>query len=96
MELRYSEYFGVDKTIFEKLGIFNGFILHDSEYYLNPKLIKNTDNLFFQSSYQTIQKRFALIISIVDKIQIPDKSDYYYKSAIDAIKSKENGYIGLG
>ena len=50
MELRYSEYFGIDKTIFEKLGIFNGFILHDSEYYLNPKLIKNTDNPFFQSS----------------------------------------------
>lgn len=96
MELRYSEYFGIDKTIFEKLGIFNGFILHDSEYYLNPKLIKNTDNPFFQSSYQKIQKKFALIISIVEKIQIPDKRDYYYKSAIDAIKSKENGYIGLG
>lgn len=96
MELRYSEYFGIDKTIFEKLGIFNGFILHDSEYYLNPKLIKNTDNPFFQSSYQKIQKRFALIISTVEKIQIPDKRDYYYKSAIDAIKSKENGYIGLG
>ncbi|DAB38214.1 MAG: hypothetical protein A2552_05820 [Sulfuricurvum sp. RIFOXYD2_FULL_44_160] len=96
MELRYSEYFGIDKTIFEKLGIFNGFILHDSEYYLNPKLIKNTDNTFFESSYQKIQKRFALIISTVEKIQIPDKKDYYYKSAIDAIKSKENGYIGLG
>lgn len=96
MQLRYSEYFGIDKTVFEELGIFNGFILHDSEYYLNPKLIKNTDNKFFELSYKKIQKRFALIISTIEKIQVPNKRDYYFKNAVYAIKSKENGYIGLG
>ena len=37
MQLRYSEYFNIDKKEFDELGVFNGFILHDSEYYLNPK-----------------------------------------------------------
>lgn len=97
MELRYSEYFDIDNKKFKEMGIFNGFILHDSEYYLNPKLIKKTNNDFFTDSYKKIQTRFSNIISLLERVKIPDKDkDLYYKAAINAIASKENGYIGLG
>jgi len=97
MELRYSEYFNIDKAVFENLGIFNGYISHDSEYYLNPKLIQHTNNLDFNDSYKRINKQFSAIISLIGRVKIDDiKKDLFYKRAVEAIISKENGYIGLG
>lgn len=96
MQLRYSEYYKIDKKEFDDLGVFNGFILHDSSYFLNPKLIKETDNEFFIGSYLKIKENFSKIISLVSKIKIPTKQDMYFKAAVNTIKSKENGYIGLG
>lgn len=96
MQLRYSEYFKIDKKKFDSLGVFNGFILHDSDYFLNPKLIKETDNQFFINSYLTIKSNFSKIIALIDRIEKPNKNDRYFKASVNAIKSKENGYIGLG
>lgn len=97
MQLRYSEHFNINKKEFDDLGVFNGFILHDSLYFLNPKLIKETKNEFFLDSYNKLTKRFLNIISLIDKVKIPDKTkDIYFKAAVKAIKSKEMGYIGLG
>lgn len=96
MQLRYSEYYKIDKKEFDKLGVFNGFILHDSDYFLNPKLIKETKNDFFITSYSKIRIKFSNIIKLIDRIKQTDKKDSYFKAAINTIKSEENGYIGLG
>lgn len=97
MELRYSEYYKIEKSVFEELGIFNGYISHDSEYYLNPKLIQHTNHLDFKDAYQKITQRFSNIILLISKAKIDDiKKDLYFKRAVEAIISKENGYIGLG
>lgn len=96
MQLRYSEYFKINKKEFDKLGVFNGYILHDSDYFLNPKLIKETDNKFFIGSYSMIKSNFSRIIALIDRIEQPNKNDRYFKASVNAIKSKENGYIGLG
>jgi hypothetical protein len=96
MQLRYSEYYKIDKKEFDNLGVFNGFILHDSNYFLNPKLIKETNNDFFINSYSKIRTKFSNIIKLIDRVKEPNKNDLYFKAASNAIKSKENGYIGLG
>lgn len=96
MQLRYSEYYKIDKKEFDKLGVFNGFILHDSDYFLNPKLIKETKNDFFITSYSKIRTKFSNIIKLITRVQHANKKDSYFKAAINAIKSEENGYIGLG
>jgi hypothetical protein len=96
MQLRYSEYYKIDKKAFDKLGVFNGFILHDSDYFLNPKLIKETKNDFFITSYSKIRTKFSNIIKLIARVRQADKKDSYFKAATNAIKSEENGYIGLG
>ncbi len=96
MQLRYSEYYKIEKKEFDKLGVFNGFILHDSDYFLNPKLIKETNNAFFTDSYSKIRTNFSKIIKLIDRIEQSSKNDPYFKAAVNAIKSRENGYIGLG
>lgn len=96
MKLRYSEYFGISKEEFDRLGVFNGFISYDSKYYLNPKLLKNTNNDFFTDSYIQLRAKFSNIIKLIGSAKEADKNDMYFEAAIRAIISHETGYLGLG
>jgi hypothetical protein len=96
MKLRYSEYFKIPKEVFDELGVFNGFISYDSRYYLNPKLLKDTNNVFFKNSYDQLRGKFSNIIKLIDKASKANEHDPYFEAAIQAIISHETGYIGLG
>ena len=57
-----SEHLNIDKTEFEKLGVFNPIINLDTRLCTQPTLLKTSSNPIIRNSYQTYQKFFALLL----------------------------------
>lgn len=60
-----SEYYGIDKSVFEKLDILDAFLDIDSRFFLDPLLLKNCKISEFKNSRKKIEEYFELVIRLL-------------------------------
>jgi hypothetical protein len=72
--IHFSDYFNIDKTILNELGVFDPILNFDTKVFVEPLLLKNSANEIIRNSYQTYKNFFASLLLLLKKsTQIGDK-----------------------
>ncbi len=91
-----SDYFGINYEIFEEKGIFDTFLDHDSNFFINILRLKNTTTPEFLNSYNNINDYYRKIILLLDNADLDTKKDLCYKKALSLFRFSEVNGINLG
>jgi len=94
--IRYHEAFGIKATELKKLGVYDGFINKDSEFYVFPKLFKGTVVEEFKNSYSKYQEHFSNIVKILKFSKEPSKNDKFFREVLKKFEFHELAHVGLG
>lgn len=94
--IRYHEAFIKKSLELKKLGIYDGYIDRDSEFYVLPHLFENIEILEFKNSYQKYKDKFSNIIKILKYAKDPSDKDTFFKKAIKEFEFHELAHVGLG
>ena len=90
-----SEYLSLGALLDEK-GVFDPDLEEDSNFFINIQRLKNTTVPEFQRSYNKIHDHFRKIIKLLECAQKKDKTDIFYKRAIELFDFSEVNGICLG
>ena len=94
--IRYHEAFGIKATELKKLGVYDGYIDRDSEFYVLPHLFENIKVDEFTHSYQKYKDKFSNIIKILKHAKEPNNKDTFFKRATKEFEFHELAHVGLG
>jgi hypothetical protein len=94
--IRYHEAFNIKATELKKLGVYDGFINKDSEFYVFPKLFKNIEIQEFKDSYSKYKRHFSNIVKILKFAKKADEKDKFFRQAIKKFEFHELAHVGLG
>ena len=94
--VRYHEAFGKTAKDLKKLGIYNGFIDRDSEFYVLPHLFEDIKIKEFQNSYSKYKTKFENIIKILKYAKAPTDKDTFFRKALKEFEFHELAHVGLG
>jgi len=83
---------------FKKLGIHDGFIGIDSEYYIDLNKLKNTNEPLFKDSYAKIQSYFDTCVACIQESNMPEaRALLHFQEAKEiALGVSFNTYCGRG
>lgn len=90
-----SEYLSLG-TLLDEKGVFDPDLEEDSNFFINIQRLKNTTVPEFQHSYNKIHDHFRKIIKLLECAQRKDKTDIFYKRAIELFDFSEVNGICLG
>lgn len=91
-----SDFFGINYEIFEEKGIFDAFLDHDSNFFINILRLKETTTPEFINSYNKINDYYRQIILLLDNADLDTKKDLCYKKALSLFRFSEVNGINLG
>ena len=93
---RLSDLIEVRPEDLERADVLNTFVKIDSQFYVDPFLLKSTEVPEFKGSYKRIQKRFEKVISFLLTASSKSTEDRCYREAVKFLQFKECKYISLG
>lgn len=96
MGKHYSEYFDIPHELFEKKGVYDGFINKDSRLHIDPILLKGCTEPEFIGAYDSYIHYFDNIIAAVPFVQERSLKDRFYHSIYNYLQFKELPNTGLG
>lgn len=94
--IRYHESFGIKATELKKLGVYDGYINKDSEFYVFPKLFKDTEIEEFKNSYSKYQAHFSKIVKILKFAKESNETDKFFREVQKKFEFHELAHVGLG
>lgn len=94
--VRYYEAFGKSAKDLKKLGIYDGYIDRDSEFYVLPHLFEDIKVKEFQGSYSKYKAKFESIIKILKHAKSPTDKDTFFRRALKEFEFHELAHVGLG
>ena len=94
--IRYHEAFAIEAEELKTLGVYDGYIDRDSEFYVLPHLFENIEVNEFKNSYQKYKDKFSNIIKILKHAKEPSDKDTFFKRAIKEFEFHELAHVGLG
>lgn len=92
--LRYHEAFGTTTKALRGLGVFNGFVGRDAEFYIVPHLLQETQIPEFKTSYEKYKKHFSTIVKLLKHSK--KHGDTLYREASKKFVFHEIAHVGLG
>jgi len=92
--IQYSEAFGVVSRDFKILGVFNGFVNKDANFYIAPHMIEGSQIDEFKDSYNKYKKYFSDILRVVKFSK--KENDIFYKKTSEMFIFHEIAHCGLG
>lgn len=90
-----SDYLKIGHKL-EAEGVFDPVLDEDSHFFINIQRLKKTVVPEFTRSYEKIREYFRRIIKLLDKAEKKDKSDIFYKRALELFDFSEVNGICLG
>ena len=93
---RVSEHLKVDSIKLKKLGVYDGYVNIDSEVYINPKLLAETNIDEFKNSEDKILSHFAKTIRLLKLSNVKEVDNSYWKMALKHFDFPEPNGVGLG
>ena len=93
----YSSYFKVPHSLFEKKGVFDGFIGADVKLHIDPLRLKNTKIKEFAGSYDNVfLKYFNRFVLFVDHMESNREDDTFFRLIVENFMFQEIPNVGLG
>ena len=89
-----TDYFGLDKKLFEATGAFDPFLTIDSRLFIDPKLLENTQAPELQDSLQRIIGYFSDVLTVIAGIQKDE--DIFWKQADKMLSFPEMKGLSIG
>lgn len=96
MPIQITKHFGLDETKFEALGAFNSFLDDDSDFYLDPALLFETDVPEFQDAKDLVIQRFKDIFDLLRATNKPRGTEVTWYTAVKKFQFKELSGVNLG
>ncbi|MBA1419861.1 MAG: hypothetical protein FAF03_03120 [Epsilonproteobacteria bacterium] len=94
--IRYYEAFKIKATALKELGVYDGYINRDSEYYVLPHLFEGIKVKEFKDSYVKYKSKFEKIIKILKYAKEPTVKDTFFRQALKEFEFHELAHVGLG
>ncbi len=91
---RYHEAFGITAKDFKKLGVFNGFVDRDANFYIVPHMLQDSKIPEFENSYEKYKKHFATIVKFIKASKV--EGDRFYRETVKKFIFHEIAHAGLG
>ncbi len=96
MALHYSTYFKVDHKVFERLGVYDGYLDKDSLLHVDPLNLKNCKDPELKQAYAKYIQFFKSFVPLVNYAQSEDTKDRFFKKIVERYTMKEIPNTGLG
>ena len=93
---KYSEYLNVSPNMFDKFGIYDGYLFIDSPLYVHPHLLSKTTIAEFKDSNSKINKHFELTVALLAKTKDINDTSIVTKMLLSHFNFSEPQGIGLG
>lgn len=95
---RINEILNVSREELIEKGVFNGYLDDDSNYYINPYLVKNCDIPEFANAEEKIKEVFDKVVNNLQQYLDEHKEYYtkYFYNAKNEFKFKEPKCLALG
>ena len=65
--IHFSDYFNIDKTILNELGVFDPILNFDTKVFVEPLLLKSSASEIIKNSYQTYKAFFVGLLLLLKK-----------------------------
>lgn len=90
----FSEYFIIDKSKLNKLGVFDPILNYDTKVFVEPMLLKNSSSEIIKNSYQNYTKYFSNLLLLLQTSQNLD--DRCWRAAKQMVNFPEYQYTCIG
>lgn len=88
MPISLTDYYKIDKKLFDKFGALDIILDKDSLFFIDPLLVRNNKIKEFSNAEDKINSRFSEIITII-KHYIENKNHIFFKEANELLTFKE-------
>lgn len=91
-----SEYLRIDDEDLYDAGVFDAVLEKDSAFFINVQRLKQTEEPEFLHSHERIRQFFTSIATILEAAENKDRSDKFYRAALERFAFSEVNEINLG
>lgn len=92
--IRLSDYLSLDSKLLSAKGIHNGFILSDSDYYVDPEKLSICNIPEFENALEIIYERINSVLTLLKNSEI--ENDENWNAAYNLFTFKEPKFVALG
>ena len=97
MAIYYSSYFGVSHSMFEDMGVLDGYVDRDMNLHIDPLRLKNTQIKEFKNAYNNVfLKYFDRFVRFVDSMQSDSEEDMFFRLIVEHFMFDEIHNVSLG
>ncbi len=97
MAVYYSSFLKVPHSLFEKKGVFDGYVGADVKLHIDPLRLKSTKIKEFAGSYENVfLKYFNRFVLFVDHMESNREDDTFFKLIVENFMFQEIPNVGLG
>lgn len=92
--IHFSDYFGIDKSKLDELGVFDPILNVDTKVFVEPLLLKNSSSGIIKRSYESYKAFFAALLRLLQKsVHVDDRC---WRAAKKMVHFPEYQYSCIG